>query len=68
MHTGDIGEIIDGALKLIDRKKNLFKLSQGEYVSPEKIENCYLRVKGISEIVVFGDSLSNYTVGVIVPE
>ncbi|CAD8069115.1 unnamed protein product [Paramecium primaurelia] len=68
VHTGDIGEIVDGALKLIDRKKNLFKLSQGEYVSPEKIENCYLRVKGISEIVVFGDSLSNYCVGVIVPE
>ncbi|CAD8092103.1 unnamed protein product [Paramecium sonneborni] len=66
--TGDIGEIIDGAVKLIDRKKNLFKLSQGEYVSPEKIENCYLRVKGISEIVVFGDSLSNYCVSVIVPE
>lgn len=68
VHTGDIGEIIDGALKLIDRKKNLFKLSQGEYVSPEKIENCYLRVKGICEVVVFGDSLQSHCVGVIVPE
>ncbi|CAD8070693.1 unnamed protein product [Paramecium primaurelia] len=68
LYTGDIGEIIDGALKLIDRKKNLFKLSQGEYVSPERIENCYLRVKGISEVVIFGNSICDYCVGVIVPE
>lgn len=53
---------------MIDRKKNLFKLSQGEYVSPERIENCYLRVKGISEVVIFGNSICDYCVGVIVPE
>ncbi|CAD8190864.1 unnamed protein product [Paramecium pentaurelia] len=66
VHTGDIGQIINGTLKIIDRKKNLFKLSQGEYVSPEKVENCYLRLKGISELVIFGDSLQNYCVGVVV--
>ncbi|KAK3343787.1 hypothetical protein B0T25DRAFT_307534 [Lasiosphaeria hispida] len=42
-HTGDIVEVDNmGRFKIIDRKKNVLKLAQGEYISPERIENVYL--------------------------
>jgi len=40
LHTGDIGEFSDdGFLTITDRKKNLFKLSTGEYVTPQPLES-----------------------------
>lgn len=56
--TGDICEVDDlGRFKIIDRKKNILKLAQGEYVSPERLENVYLNnVKWASMACVHGDS------------
>ena len=48
MSSGDIGEMLpNGVIKIIDRKKNLIKLSQGEYVALEYLENVY----GVTSIV-----------------
>lgn len=42
VHTGDIGQINSNmSLSVIDRAKNIFKLSQGEYIAPEKLELIY---------------------------
>lgn len=57
----------NGSLKIIDRKKNIFKLSQGEYIAPDKIENIYLRAPGVAEAFLYGDSFQNFCVAIIVP-
>uniref|UniRef100_A0A6A7FS43 Long-chain-fatty-acid--CoA ligase n=2 Tax=Hirondellea gigas TaxID=1518452 RepID=A0A6A7FS43_9CRUS len=69
LHTGDIGEWLPtGTLKIIDRKKHIFKLSQGEYIAPEKIENIYVRSQYVAQVFVHGESLKSSVVAVIVPD
>ncbi|KAK2993857.1 hypothetical protein RJ640_003969 [Escallonia rubra] len=69
-HTslGDIGEWQpDGSMKIIDRKKNIFKLSQGEYVSVEKLESIYSLGSSIDSIWVYGNSFESFLVAVANP-
>ena len=70
VHSGDIGKIdvVKGTLRIIDRKKNIFKLSQGEYIAPEKVENKLNMSPYIAQIFVYGDSLQHYLVAIIVPD
>ena len=67
-HSGDIARIDPktGRVSIIDRVKNFFKMQQGEYVSPEKIENRYLSSNPqITQLYVHGNSLQAYLVGIV---
>jgi len=66
--TGDVAIIYpNGTAKIIDRSKNIFKLSQGEYIAPEKLENVFLLSPHIAQVFIYGDSLRNCIVAIIVP-
>ena len=67
LHTGDIGEIVDGKyLKITDRKKELFKTSGGKYVAPQPIENKMKESPFIEQIVLIGDN-KRFVSALIVP-
>jgi len=56
-HTGDLGEFIDNKfLKITDRKKEIFKLSSGKYISPQVIENKLKESIYIEQCMVFGEN------------
>ncbi len=69
VHSGDIGEWDGrGRLRIIDRKKNIFKLSQGEFVAPERIEAVLTKSLLIGQCYLYGDSLESACLAVIVPD
>lgn len=47
----------NGTLKIIDRKRHIFKLSQGEYIVPEKIETIYHKSQYVKQVFVYGESI-----------
>ena len=65
-HTGDICTVDEmGRFKIVDRKKNVLKLAQGEYISPERIENVYLANCGwMASAYVHGDSHQSFLVAI----
>src|SRR5690606_17566734 len=65
LHTGDVGEVVDGYLRITDRKKDLIKTSGGKYVAPQKVEIIFKAVcPYASQIVVHGDT-RNYVTALI---
>jgi len=69
VHTGDVGQWLpNGTLKLIDRKKHIFKLAQGEYIAPEKVESFYIRSPFVAQVFVDGNGLETYPVGIVIPD
>jgi long-chain acyl-CoA synthetase len=57
-HTGDIGELdANGYLKITDRKKDLFKTSNGKYVAPSQLEASFKALcPYVSQILVHGNN------------
>jgi len=64
--TGDIGEIIDGFLKITDRKKNIIITAGGKNITPANIEFAMLSSRFISQAMVIGDKRPYLTM-LIVP-
>ena len=53
--TGDVGHLDDqGRLYITDRKKDLFKLSNGKYVAPQLVESLIKQSEYVSQAVVIG--------------
>lgn len=68
LYTGDIGVWEDGIfLKIIDRKKELFKISGGKYVTPQPIEKKLVESKFIEQAMVVGDGMK-FASAFIVPD
>ncbi|WYZ46438.1 hypothetical protein EsH8_IX_000663 [Colletotrichum jinshuiense] len=66
--TGDIGEFdSNGHLKLIDRKKNLVKTLNGEYIALEKLESIYRAAAVVANICIYADAQKAKPIAIIVP-
>jgi long-chain acyl-CoA synthetase len=66
--TGDIGEWDrNGHLKMVDRKKNLVKTLNGEYIALEKLESVYRAATVVANICVYADEQKTKPIAIIVP-
>ena len=70
-HTGDVGRLFSNygnGLKVVDRVKEIFKLSQGEYIIPAKLESVYSKSEFIQQIMIYGNSSMNNIIAIICPD
>ncbi|CAG8978932.1 hypothetical protein HYALB_00011194 [Hymenoscyphus albidus] len=66
--TGDIGEFDKhGHVKVIDRKKNLVKTLNGEYIALEKLESVYRSATVVANLCVYASITETNPIVIIVP-
>ena len=66
-HTGDIGVIEDGFLRITDRKKEMFKTSGGKYVAPQLLENAIKASRLVEQVMVIGEG-RKHPAALVVPD
>jgi long-chain acyl-CoA synthetase len=66
--TGDVGRLDErGHLFITDRKKELFKLSNGKYVAPQLVESFIKQSQYVSQVIVVGAGRKQ-PIALIVPD
>ncbi|RSK50027.1 AMP-dependent synthetase/ligase [Hymenobacter rigui] len=67
LHTGDIGELVQGRfLRITDRKKEMFKTSNGKYVAPQPLESKLSESPLVEQVMVLGEG-EKYAAALLVP-
>ncbi|GKT37161.1 Long chain fatty acid CoA ligase 5 [Aduncisulcus paluster] len=64
-HTGDIARFTDGVIQIIDRKKCVYKLSQGEFVSAEALERAYSSSPMVELSFMYGNRYESFVLAVV---
>lgn len=70
-HTGDVGRLypnLGNGLRVVDRVKEIFKLSQGEYIVPAKLESIYYQSPFVQQMMIYGNSNMNNIIAIIKPD
>jgi long-chain acyl-CoA synthetase len=68
LHTGDVGVLEDGQLKIMDRKKDIIITAGGKNITPAFIENKLKFSSYIQDAVVIGDRRKFLTALILIDE